>query len=272
MVTQSYTATADRPMSLTLIIRTSLLITTIATFSRPVEAVLSVNATPEYIHSCRKADVQFNSCIKETFNHLRPYLINGIEELTVPPIEPLVIPKMQMENGHGAVRVRAILSNMTIHGASNYTVLNVRSDMNKYRIDLGLFIPHIEATGNYDVNGNVLLLPVRSRGEFWASFENVTALAKLYGVEVNKEGVKFMKTERLGIGFKLEKSDFKIKDSINMQNVIGEAMNVFLNENSAEIIEEMKPAASQAIGKHFKNFLNNAFLQIPLKVWLKDSE
>lgn len=50
----------------------------------------------------------------------------GIEELTVPPIEPLLIPKMQMENGHGAVRVRAILSNMTIHGASNYTVLNVR--------------------------------------------------------------------------------------------------------------------------------------------------
>jgi hypothetical protein len=51
--------------------------------------------------------------------------------------------------------------------------------------------------------------------------ENVTALAKLYGIEVKKEGVKYMKTERLGIGFKLEKSDFKIKDSINMQNVIG---------------------------------------------------
>lgn len=30
-----------------------------------------------------------------------------------------------------------------------------------------------------------------------------------------------MKTEKLGIGFKLEKSDFKIKDSINRQNVIG---------------------------------------------------
>lgn len=51
--------------------------------------------------------------------------------------------------------------------------------------------------------------------------ENVTALAKLYGVELTKEGVKFMKTEKLGIGFKLEKSDFKIKDSINRQNVIG---------------------------------------------------
>lgn len=51
--------------------------------------------------------------------------------------------------------------------------------------------------------------------------ENVTALAKLYGVEVKKEGVAFMKTDRLGVGFKLENSDFKIKDYINRQNVIG---------------------------------------------------
>lgn len=47
-------------------------------------------------------------------------------------------------------------------------------------------------------------------------------------------------------------------------------MNQFLNENAIEIVEEMKPAAAQAISKHFKNFLNGAFLQIPLKVWLKD--
>lgn len=62
--------------------------------------------------------------------------------------------------------------------------------------------------------------------------ENVTALAKLYGIEVKKEGVKFMKTDRLGIGFKLEKSDFKIKDSINMQNVIG-TENVLLSKGAA---------------------------------------
>lgn len=48
-------------------------------------------------------------------------------------------------------------------------------------------------------------------------------------------------------------------------------MNQFLNQNAPEIINEMKPAAAQAISKHFKNFLNAAFLQIPLKVWLKDA-
>lgn len=59
--------------------------------------------------------------------------------------------------------------------------------MNKYRIDLGLFIPHIEATGNYDVNGNVLLLPVRSRGEFWTSFGQII----LHYVKLNKWNIKY---------------------------------------------------------------------------------
>lgn len=57
--------------------------------------------------------------------------------------------------------------------------------MNKYRIDLGLFIPHIEATGSYDVNGNVLLLPVRSRGEFWTSFGQIIKLYFMYNTRKN---------------------------------------------------------------------------------------
>jgi hypothetical protein len=45
-----------------------------------------------------------------------------------------------------------------------------RSDVAKYRIDIGLSLPRIEATGKYEVTGNVLLFPVRSKGEFWAVF------------------------------------------------------------------------------------------------------
>jgi hypothetical protein len=35
---------------------------------------------------------------------------------------------------------------------------------------MGLSLPRIEATGRYEVTGNVLLFPVRSKGEFWAMF------------------------------------------------------------------------------------------------------
>lgn len=59
-------------------------------------------------------------------NLLRIPIFAGIPEINVPSIEPLIIQKMQMENGHGPVRMRGIFSNMTIHGGGNYTILSVK--------------------------------------------------------------------------------------------------------------------------------------------------
>lgn len=53
-------------------------------------------------------------------------LYTGIPELGVPVIEPLVIHKLSMENGNGAVRVRASFYNVTIVGGSNYTITSVK--------------------------------------------------------------------------------------------------------------------------------------------------
>lgn len=35
---------------------------------------------------------------------------------------------------------------------------------------MSLALPRVEVRGKYDVIGNVLLLPVRSNGDFWAEF------------------------------------------------------------------------------------------------------
>ena len=53
-------------------------------------------------------------------------LISGIPDIKLDSIEPLKIPTMAMDNGNGAVRVRALFSNITVHGATNYTILDVR--------------------------------------------------------------------------------------------------------------------------------------------------
>jgi hypothetical protein len=53
-------------------------------------------------------------------------VLSGIPELSVPPMEPLVIPRLAMENGNGAVRVRAAFNNMTIRGGSNYTIMWIK--------------------------------------------------------------------------------------------------------------------------------------------------
>ncbi|CAG9576126.1 unnamed protein product [Danaus chrysippus] len=223
---------------------------------------------PEYLLPCSRSDPDLDNCIKRSFNHLRPYLARGLTDLDVPPVEPLFIDKLVMENDAGPVRVRATFSNITVVGPSNYTVTKIRSDLKKLRIDMGLVLPRIEVTGHYEVMGQVLLFPVRSQGDFWASFNDVVAIVKIFGKEIEKENVKYMTADRMMVDFKLKSSRFKVRDTVNHGSVIGEAMNQFLNNNAHEIIDEMRPAASAAIAKHFRTFLNAAFERIPIDVWL----
>ncbi|CAG9831391.1 unnamed protein product [Diabrotica balteata] len=226
----------------------------------------------EYILPCKRNDVNINKCLINTFNHLRPYLKDGISDIDVPSIDPLVIDNLVMENGRGPVRVKAIFFNITTLGASNYTVSAIKTNLDKYIIELGIILPKVEVRGEYDVDGNVLLFPIKSKGDFVALFTNVEGVGKIFGKEItNEAGVKFMKVDKLLVDFRLKKSRFRIKDIVNHGNLIGEAMNQFINANSKEIIKEMKPAASAAIASHFKSFLNRAFVKLPMQVWLPDS-
>lgn len=84
-----------------------------------------------------------------------------------------------------------------------------------------LTIPRVEARGKYEIVGNVLLLPVRSNGEFWAEFTDVTAVIKVYGKETTRENVAYMNIEKLGLDFTMKNARFKVKDNINSQNVLG---------------------------------------------------
>lgn len=68
-------------------------------------------------------------CIKNSFNHLRPYLATGLPELDVPAMEPLFIDQMAMENDAGAVRIKALFSGISCKGAGNFSIKEVRSDL-----------------------------------------------------------------------------------------------------------------------------------------------
>ncbi|XP_003690199.1 uncharacterized protein LOC100868510 [Apis florea] len=227
--------------------------------------------TPEYILPCSRSDPKIDVCFQNTLNHLQPYLLKGIPELDLPPIEPLIIPELGMENGQGAVRVRALFSNITVIGAGNYTLTKSRVDVKTYRLDIHLAFPKIELQGRYEVVGNVLLFPIQSHGEFWALFGDVQAIGRIQGAEEIRDGVRYLKVARMLVDFGLGRARFRVVDQLNGDNVIGQAMNQFLNQNAKEIIEEMRPAASASIAKHFKNFLGKALNKVPLKVWLRDT-
>jgi len=57
-------------------------------------------------------------------------LISGIPEIGLPPMEPLKIDLLGLENNAGNIRIKGAFTNVVNTGASNFTVKEVRSDFN----------------------------------------------------------------------------------------------------------------------------------------------
>lgn len=51
---------------------------------------------------------------------------------------------------------------------------------------------------------------------------DITAIAKVYGKEVERNGVSYMDIDKLNIDFTMKGARFKVKDNLNSQNVLGE--------------------------------------------------
>lgn len=86
--------------------------------------------TASFIQKCSRSDPQLNACLRDSFNGLKPYLISGIPEINLPPMEPLKIDLLGIENNAGNIRIKGLFTNVVNSGASNFTVKEVRSDFN----------------------------------------------------------------------------------------------------------------------------------------------
>lgn len=78
--------------------------------------------TAEYIKPCPKNHPNINQCLRGTFEHLRPYLVTGFKDISVPSLDPLAIDKLVIENGRRPYRIKALFSNVTAYGGSNYSI------------------------------------------------------------------------------------------------------------------------------------------------------
>lgn len=90
--------------------------------------------TASFIQKCSRSDPQLNACLRNSFNGLKPYLLTGIKEIGLPPLEPLKIDALGIENNAGNIRIKGLFTNVINAGSSNFTVKEVRSDLNARKI------------------------------------------------------------------------------------------------------------------------------------------
>jgi len=109
----------------------------------------------------------------EALENLRAGMTEGWPELGIPPLDPLLVPEAVFNIYSEETHVYGTMTNVTINKLSTFTIDLVDTDLHNYiKVDIVLGLPLLDFRGDYDMLGEIDVIPVYGEGEFWMDAMN----------------------------------------------------------------------------------------------------
>jgi len=211
------------------------------------------------IRKCTQRDsAALNKCLQQVLKDLKPRLAEGVPEINLPAMEPLKLENVAFQQGSGPVRVVAEFTNVEVSGLSNFTQSNFWVDVPKRTLDFDLILPQLTLVGNYEVSGNLFFIPIGGNGDFYLNLGGTRAkgVSKL-GVFRNITQAKVV-VKKTDVSLEIETIKVHLTNLFNGDPLLGTVINNFLNENSQEVFEEIKPQIGTQVGELLSLLANRA--------------
>ncbi|KAL5240746.1 hypothetical protein ACI65C_008157 [Semiaphis heraclei] len=214
---------------------------------------------------CKKSDPNLDKCLKTSIQSVIPDLAEGYPKLRIPAIEPFELPSLEIEHGKGsskAVSIDLKLKDVKIMGLTSTVIDSLKVDVDNFKTSGKIsFTKPLEITGQYTVNGKVLVLPITGNGPCSIVLnEPVLELEEMSGTPFEKNGKTFVQIKKVNLKVASVKNlKVNLENLFNGNKQLGDSMNSILNQNWEVLLEELKPAFEEAIGAISQDIVNKVF-------------
>ncbi|KAJ9577448.1 hypothetical protein L9F63_005949 [Diploptera punctata] len=222
---------------------------------------------PEYIKPCRRYAPDVQECILKTVRATIPHVVNGDPKYRVPPLDPVLIDRLEINQGSGSVGMSIIAHDAFLRGVRNVDVLNVTHNFEKRVVDFDWFFPEVRIDCIYNVTGRALLLPIEGYGNGTIILGKVRAHYTYHWDTTKKKDAKdYYLINSAKLTFDLpEKMSINLENLFHGNKLLGDNMNRFMNENWKEIIKDVGPGMADALGEYIRQVLNNIYSLVPVE-------
>ncbi|XP_067014572.2 circadian clock-controlled protein daywake [Anabrus simplex] len=218
---------------------------------------------PSYVHVCKKNDPNFDSCVLKSVDSLRPHLLKGIPKMHVPPYDPLVIPALDVVRDLEALKVKASMKDITAYGANGFVVDKFKTDIEGLSVEMAVTLPKLYATCEYDVDGQLLVVPLKGKGFFKGNFTDVKVQMSGKGKIVTKDDVKYVEATTIKAKLSVGGSEVDFGNHDNSTRAIAESAANFINQNMRQVLDVVRPVAEETVEEVALQIANSIFLHLP---------
>ncbi|XP_017469410.1 PREDICTED: protein takeout-like [Rhagoletis zephyria] len=207
-----------------------------------------------------------SKCIIKNINTVFGEKNQGDESFGLSQTEPFkmedIIIKQDPAN---PVAIYLALKNPVVYGTKNIRARKVKGfgKTPDGRHELLLHAPYISMISDYEIDGKVLILPIKGQGK-----SNITLVEPLMKMIIDatsriEDGKTYLNIKDLRVECKPKRLAMHFENLFNGDKALGENLNSFLNENWKEIYNEMKRPWYDAIGKQMKEGATKIFNTTP---------
>ncbi|TMW50183.1 hypothetical protein DOY81_004742 [Sarcophaga bullata] len=197
----------------------------------------------------------------------------GYPPLNLKPIAPLEFGNVRIQQGEGSpVKLDLQIKNSVIEGLDTAKVIKVKGfgkDMTQ-KNRLLIHADVMSTVGDYTVDGQILILPIKGNGKSNITMIDVTLKIEFAGVPYEKDGAAYMKVEQLSMEVDTKGMIYKVDNLFNGDKALGDNMNLFLNENWQEIFYEVRESLSAAYGNVLKEIISDVFSIYPYEKYFTE--
>ncbi|XP_055546856.1 uncharacterized protein LOC129731114 [Wyeomyia smithii] len=209
---------------------------------------------------CSRKDPKFERCVKEVVERIRSNMAVGDYGEGQPPapsLEPIRIDRMAIDHGSS---FRATLSNVTIEGAGAFSIRRVKVSVEEKMFNVSVRLPSMLVNGQYTLDMRLLLLRITGQGDFDLQLNNTIANMRLkYYLKPDPEGeLEYVQLYPVQVKLRFDKGQFHLHNLFNGDPTLGQIGNNVINEDPLVLLDEVRPAFEESLGRIFSEMANSA--------------
>ncbi|XP_074042106.1 circadian clock-controlled protein daywake [Leptinotarsa decemlineata] len=226
-------------------------------------SVTAITDLPSHFPRCRRTDPNLEQCLLTATETVRPDMIEGVPDLFVSVVN-FTVPRIQMEQGTRAVNYKASFENLKLLGLEKYKFTQYRFNVANKSFDIKVDLPYIHLSGQYILEGNILLAPIRGKGIFYVNLTDASCTI-FHTVEIyNRNGVEFLRPmitiPKMDVG---KVVDYGFTGLFRENKELEKVTKSIISKNLDVIIDEFTPAIEKVLGQMFDDLIFKPLTKIP---------
>ncbi|KAF2900314.1 hypothetical protein ILUMI_05871 [Ignelater luminosus] len=234
-----------------------------------VISTLGVDLPPE-IEACKISDPNFHKCLISSAQKAFTVFANGNKDLGVPSLDPLHLDVVLVEPQPGSINIDQKYTDVVIEGMSTGVVNDFMFNLNDCTIWLNHTLKHLKSSANYEIKGQLLLLPVDAKGHLLATSEFFNVYIKATCEKFKEQDTEYIRVLTSKVKMDARNLQFDFGVLINGNPQLDNDLHKVINDNPNDFFEVMRPACEALWNTAIFKLMNTVFAQIPLHKLFKD--